>query len=208
MKEEELREQIALHGKSLFDRGYTCGGSGNMSARLDDGILVTPTNSSLGRLDLGRISRITWDGNLICGDKPSKEGDLHLSVYRSRTDARAVVHLHSLHAVAVSCLEGLNPMDVLPPITPYFVMRIGRLPLVPYYPPGDPQLAEAVGRLAADHRGILLAHHGTVVVGKNLDEAVYGAEELEETARLFILLQNKRYSVLSEEEIVELKNRF
>jgi 3-dehydro-4-phosphotetronate decarboxylase len=208
MTENDVREQLVVHGKSLFDRRYTCGGSGNMSVRLPDGVLVTPTNSCLGRLEKDRISKLDGDGKLISGDPPSKELGLHLAVYRTRPNAGAVVHLHSPHAVALSCLNGLNTDNVLPPITPYFVMRIGRLPLVPYYPPGDPGLAEAVGRLAARCRGVLLAHHGTVAAGKDLDDAVYNAEELEETARLFLVLRNENYAVLNHDAVEELRKRF
>ena len=208
MTEYDIREKMIVHGKSLFDRRYTCGGSGNMSVRLPDGVLVTPTNSYLGRLEKDRISKLDGDGKLISGDPPSKEWGLHLAVYRTRPNAGAVVHLHSPHAVAVSCLNGLNTDNVLPPITPYFVMRIGRLPLVPYYPPGDPGLAEAAGRLAARCRGILLAHHGAVTAGKDLDDAVYNAEELEETARLFLVLRNENYAVLNHDAVEELRKRF
>ena len=208
MTEYDIREKMIVHGKSLFDRRYTCGGSGNMSVRLPDGVLVTPTNSCLGRLEKDRISKLDGDGNRISGDPPSKEWGLHLAVYRARPNAGAVVHLHSPHAVAVSCLNGLNTDNVLPPITPYFVMRIGRLPLVPYYPPGDPGLAEAAGRLAARCRGILLAHHGAVTAGKDLDDAVYNAEELEETARLFLVLRNENYAVLNHDAVEELRKRF
>jgi len=208
MTENDIREKMIVHGKSLFDRRYTCGGSGNMSARLADGVLVTPTNSCLGRLEKDRISKLDGDGKLISGDPPSKEWFLHLAIYRARPDAGAVVHLHSPHAVAVSCLNGLNSDNVLPPLTPYFVMRIGRLPLVPYYPPGDPGLAEAAGRVAGRCRGVLLAHHGTVVSGKDLDDAVYNAEELEETARLFLVLRNENYAVLNHDAVEELRKRF
>ncbi len=208
MKEEDLRQQMVMHGKSLFDRRFTCGGSGNMSVRVADGVLMTPTGSCLGRLDAAGIARLDERGNRIGGDPPSKEWPLHLAVYRARPDAGAVVHLHSPYAVAVSCLNGLNPDNVLPPITPYFVIRIGRLPMVSYFPPGDPGLAEETGRLAAKSRGVLLAHHGTVTAGKNLDDAVANAEELEETARLFLLLRRENCSVLPHEAVEELRRRF
>jgi ribulose-5-phosphate 4-epimerase/fuculose-1-phosphate aldolase len=207
MSEDDIREKMVLHGKSLFERRFTCGGSGNLSARVADGVLVTPTNSCLGRLEAERISKLDWDGKIISGDPPSKEWALHLAVYRARPDAGAVVHLHSPHAVAVSCLNDLNADNVLPPITPYFVMRIGRLPLVPDYPPGDPDLAKAAGRLAARCRGVLLAHHGTVVAGKDLDDAVYNAEELEETARLFLMLRSENYAVLTHDAMEALRKK-
>lgn len=208
MTENDIREKMVVHGKSLFERRYTCGGSGNMSARVAGGVLVTPTNSCLGRLEAGRISKLDADGKLLGGDPPSKEWALHLAVYRARPEAGAIVHLHSPHAVAVSCLKGLNADNVLPPVTPYFVMRIGRLPLVPYCPPGDPVLAEVVGRLAARCRGVLLAHHGTVVAGKGLDDAVFNAEELEETARLFLMLRRENFAVLDHDAVEELRKRF
>jgi ribulose-5-phosphate 4-epimerase/fuculose-1-phosphate aldolase len=208
MTENDIRGKMVVHGTSLFERRYTCGGSGNISARVADGVLVTPTNSCLGRLEKDRISKLDWNGKIISGDPPSKEWGLHLAFFRARPETGAVVHLHSPHAVAVSCLNGLNPDNVLPPITPYFVMRIGRLPLVPYYPPGDSGLAEAAGRLAARCRGVLLAHHGTVVAGNDLDDAVYNAEELEETARLFLMMRNENYAVLDHDAVEELRKRF
>ncbi len=208
MKEDDLRQQMVVHGKSLFDRRFTCGSSGNMSVRVADGVLMTPTNSCLGRLKADRIARLDARGDRVEGDAPSKEWPLHLAVYQARPDAGAVVHLHSPHAVAVSCLNGLNPDNVLPPITPYFVMRIGRLPMAPYFPPGDPGLADEVGRLAARSRGVLLAHHGTVAAGKDLDDAVANAEELEETARIFLMLRNENSAVLPHDAVEELRRRF
>ena len=162
MSERELRERIAMHGKSLFDRGYTCGSSGNISVRLPDGILVTPTNSCLGRIDPDRIAKLRWSGDHVAGDAPSKEAFLHLAMYRSREKETAIVHLHSTSSVAVSSLEGIDERDVLPPITAYYVMRVGRLPLIPYFPPGDETLAEAVAKAAAEAHAMLLANHGPV----------------------------------------------
>ncbi len=135
--ETRLREQIALHGESLHARGLVPGSSGNISAFLEDGLLVTPTNSCLGRLDPARISKLDWKGNHIDGDQPSKEGFLHLLMYGKRPGTRACVHLHSTHAVAVSCCDGLDKENAIPPLTPYYVMKIGRLPLIPYFMPGD-----------------------------------------------------------------------
>lgn len=192
MSERELREQIAMHGRSLFDRGYTSGSSGNISVRLPDGILVTPTNSCLGRLDPDSIAKLKWDGSQISGDKPSKEAVLHLSMYRSREKDDAIVHLHSTHSVAVSCLPNVDPANVLPALTAYYVMRVGRLPMLPYFPPGDQQLAAEVERMAIDAHAILLANHGPIVAASDLDKAVYASEELEETAKLFLLLQDRQ----------------
>jgi len=206
--ENSLRERIALHGRSLFERGYGCGSSGNISVRLEDGILVTPTNSSLGRLDPARISKLDREGRLISGDVPSKEAFLHLAMYQERPEEKAVVHLHSTHSVAVSCLAEIDPEDVLPPITAYYVMRVGKLPLLPYYRPGDMALAEAVRMAAREHKAMLLANHGPVVAGRDLEAAVYAAEELEETAKLFLLLRGERTRFLSEAQIADLKAHF
>lgn len=208
MRERELREQMVVHARSLFERGYTSGSSGNISVRLEDGILVTPTNSCLGRLDPDRISKVRLDGTHVEGDAPSKEAFLHLSMYRSRPGESAIVHLHSTHSVAVSCLEGIEPENVLPPITAYHVMRVGRLPLIPYYAPGDTELAGAVERASRSARAVLLAHHGPVVSGKSLDAAVNATEELEETARLFLLLRGQGFRTLSSEQVRELEERF
>ncbi len=208
MSETALRERIALHGKSLFGRGYGCGSSGNISMRLEDGLLVTPTNSCMGRLDPARISKLSPEGELLAGDKPSKEAFLHLAMYRERPDAEAIVHLHSTYSVALSCLADIDPADVLPPITAYAVMRVGKLPLVPYFRPGDMALAEAVAQYAKAHHAVLLANHGPVVAGKNLDSAVYAAEELEETAKLHLLLRGCDVRLLTAEQVAELRETF
>jgi 3-dehydro-4-phosphotetronate decarboxylase len=208
MSERELREEIARHGQSLFGRRYTSGSSGNISVRVPDGILITPTNSSLGSLDADRISKVDWDGNHLSGDRPSKEAFLHLSMYRKRPREAAVVHLHSTWSVAVSCLADLNPQNVLPPITAYYVMRVGQLPLVEYFPPGDPQLATAVENRAEYSSSVLLANHGPVVAGKSLEAAVHSIEELEETARLYLILRNLPTKFLSEDQCQQLRERF
>jgi ribulose-5-phosphate 4-epimerase/fuculose-1-phosphate aldolase len=204
MTEAALRERICAVGRSLFERGLTAGSSGNLSARLDDGYLLTPTGSSLGALDPARLSKLDPEGRPIAGDPPSKEAFLHRAVYLARPKAASVVHLHSTHAAAVSCLEGLDPAECLPPLTPYFVMKIGRLPLVPYHRPGDPQLGDVVRGLAARHAAVLLANHGPVVSGASLDDAVNAAEELEETAKLFLLLHGQPVRTLTPEQIREL----
>lgn len=203
-----LREKICRHGKSLFDRGLTFGSSGNISvAHPDGGWLMTPTNSSLGDLDPAALSRLDQDGRHISGGKPTKEDFLHQVMYAKRADTGAVVHLHSTHSVAVSCLHGLNEHDCLPPITAYYVMRVGQLPLVPYYPPGDRSLAEAVEKLAGKHHAVLLANHGPVVAGSSLDNAVYATEELEETAKLFLLLRGSQIRPLTPAQVEALRAR-
>lgn len=210
MSEETcLRDAICATGRSLYDRGLTFGSTGNLSQRLEDGgWLMTPTNASLGALDPARLSRLDAQGAWVSGDKPTKETFLHIAMYRERQDARAVVHLHSTHSVAVSCLDGIDPDDVLPPMTAYYIMRVGRLPLVPYFPPGDDALAKAVGKLAGKHHAVLLANHGPVVAGTSLDTALYATEELEETAKLFLMLQGAAIRNLTAEQVAELRKRF
>jgi ribulose-5-phosphate 4-epimerase/fuculose-1-phosphate aldolase len=207
-EESRQREEIVVFGQSLFQRGLTAGSSGNLSVRLDDGWLLTPTNASLGRLDPARISKLDWEGKHVSGDQPSKEAFLHRAMYEQRTGAGAIVHLHSTHSAAVSCMCGLNHDDCIPPLTPYFVMKIGRLPLVPYHRPGDPALAGAIGALARKHSAVLLANHGPVVSGASLEAAVYAAEELEETAKLFLLLRDEPFRALDAAQIDELKSTF
>jgi len=204
-----VRDDIAKVGKSLFDRGLTFGSTGNISVRLPDGgWLMTPTNASLGELDPARLSRFDAAGRHTGGDKPTKEAVLHLAMYGERADAGAVVHLHSTHSVAVSLLEGVDPADVLPPLTAYYVMRVGRLPLVPYIPPGDVALAAAVGKLAGAHHAVLLANHGPVVAGTSLANAQYATEELEETAKLFLMLRGAAVRSLTPAQAADLRQRF
>ena len=207
MNENRLRDQMTELGRSLYERGLTFGSAGNLSARLDDGFLITPTNSCLGRLDPARITRLDSSGKVVSGDTPSKESFLHLGMYRERSNAGAVVHLHSTHSVAVSILDGLDPERPIPPMTAYYVMKIGRLKLLPYYAPGDPLLADAVREVASRHHALLLANHGPVVAGSDLETAIYAVEELEETARLFLLLRGERLRLLSAEEVQALESR-
>ena len=203
------REAICRLGHSIFTRGLTFGSSGNISVRVQDGgWLMTPTNASLGELDPARLSRLDEHGTLVSGDAPTKESFLHRAMYDGRPDAGAVVHLHSTHSVAVSCMADVDPSDVLPPITAYYVMRIGRLPLVPYFPPGDVRLAEAVRPLVGRHHAVLLANHGPVVAGTSLAAASGAIEELEETARLFLMLQGHRVRHLTPEQVDELRTKF
>ncbi|MGB7325285.1 MAG: 3-oxo-tetronate 4-phosphate decarboxylase [Rubripirellula sp.] len=208
MNERELRERIAQHGKSIFDRGLTAGSSGNISVLVPDGMLITPTNSCLGRLDPDRITKLDRSGERVAGDAPSKEAFLHHSMYQSRPNERAIVHLHSTHSVAVSCLAGIDESNVLPPITAYYVMRVGTLPLVPYFAPGDEKLAAAVERAAVAAHAVLLSNHGPVVSGKDLDSAVNATEELEETAKLFLMLRGEATRYLTPDQVGELNQRF
>ena len=208
MSENAERDSICRLAKSLFDRGLTIGSSGNISVRLDDGWLMTPTGSSMGNLDPNEISKLDLSGNLISGNNPTKESFLHIAMYDERPDSRAVVHLHSTHSVAVSCLADIDKKNVLPPITAYYVMKIGTLPLIPYFPPGDINLAKAVKEMASDHHAVLLANHGPVVAGKTLEDAVYAIEELEETARLFLLLKNMKTQYLNQNQVNTLTKLF
>jgi ribulose-5-phosphate 4-epimerase/fuculose-1-phosphate aldolase len=208
MSETKSREDIARLAKSIFDRGLTFGSSGNISLRLDDGWLMTPTGSTLGDLDPARLSKLDNDGNHLSGDKPTKENFLHMAMYEERPETGAVVHLHSTHSVAVSCLADINPENVLPPITAYYAMRIGTLPLIPYFPPGGLDLARAVREMAGKYHAVLLANHGPVVAGKSLRDAFYAIEELEETARLFLMLRGMNTRFLTEDQVAALKTRF
>ena len=205
MNEAKLREEICAIGASIFARGLTAGSSGNISVRTEEGWLMTPTNASLGRLDPARLSKLDDGGRLVSGDPPTKESFLHRVMYEERPSTGAVVHLHSTHSVAVSCLAEIDPVDVLPPITAYYVMRVGRLPLVPYFRPGDIALAEAVRGFAGKHHAVLLANHGPVVAGANLDAAVNAVEELEETAKLYLLLRGANTRYLTATQIRELQ---
>ena len=205
MNESALREQLVMFGASLYARGYAHGSSGNLSARLPDGLLVTPTNSCLGRLDPGRIAKMSNEGAHVSGDAPSKEAFLHLAMYQERPAAQGIVHLHCTHCVAVSCLADFSG---LPPITAYYVMRIRALGLIPYYRPGDRALAEAVREKAKKHHTVLLANHGPVVAGRSIEDAVYSAEELEETAKLFFLLEGRRTRFLDAAQIADIEKHF
>jgi ribulose-5-phosphate 4-epimerase/fuculose-1-phosphate aldolase len=208
MNESQQREQICRTAKSLFDRGLTHGSTGNISARCDEGWLLTPTGSNLGSLDPSRLSKLDWSGKLISGDAPSKENFLHLCMYQQREKSGAVIHLHSTYSVAVSVLADVNSDDVLPPITAYYVMRIGTLPLVPYFAPGDMKLADAVREMASRHHAVLLANHGPVVAGSNLAAASDAIEELEATARLHLLLQGHKTRLLTPSQCAELRERY
>jgi len=201
-------QAIVELGASLFARTLTFGRTGNLSVRVDDHVLVTPTGVSLGALCADELSVIDLKGRHISGAKPSKEAFLHAAVYRARPDSGAVVHLHSTHAVAISCLADVDPQDVLPPLTAYYVMRVGILPLLPYHAPGDASLEPLAEATAVNHRCFLLANHGSVISGVDLAAAADAAEELEETARLFLMLRDHKTAPLDETQVEELRQRF
>ena len=205
MTETATRQLLTRLAASLFARGFSVGSAGNISVRLQDGYLITPTNSSLGQLDPERISRLDSEFRHIGGDPPSKEVFMHRAFYAARPQAGAVVHLHSTQATAISCLADLDPANPIPPLTPYFVMRVGRtLPIVPYYRPGDPAMEPAIHAAALTARAILLANHGPVISGKTLTDAVYAAEELEEAAKLFLLLRAASPRLLTPAQVDDL----
>jgi ribulose-5-phosphate 4-epimerase/fuculose-1-phosphate aldolase len=209
MTEKETRQLLCELAASLFARGFSVGSAGNVSVRLPDGYLMTPTNSSLGRLDPVRLSKLDAGFRHIDGDKPSKEVFMHRAFYQAREDAGAVVHLHSTQATAVSCLPDVDVSQPIPPLTPYFVMRVGRLmPIIPYYRPGDPAMEPAIHAAARDARAVLLANHGPVVSGKTLTEAVYAAEELEEAAKLFLMVRAHAPRLLTAAQVDDLLTTF
>lgn len=207
-EERQAREGLVRWGRSLFERGLTPGSSGNLSVRLEDGYLFTPTNSCLGFLEAERLSKLGLDGQHLSGDKPTKELPLHFAFYEARPSARAVVHLHSTHATALSCLADVDPDDAIPPITPYVVMRVGRVPVVPYTKPGSADVAPLIRAKAPDHPAILLGNHGPVVAGASLEAAVFAMEELEETARLVLLTRGMAVRHLSPTQVGDLNTSF
>jgi len=209
MDEMATRELLVELARSLFQRGFSVGSAGNFSVRLDDGYLITPTNSSLGRLDAARLSKLDARWNHISGDKPSKEVFMHRAVLTARPDAGAVVHLHSTHATAIACLAPVGETAPIPPLTPYFVMRVGRsLPVLPYHRPGDPAMEAGIHEAAKTARAVLLANHGPVVSGRTLTDAVAAAEELEESARLALMLRGTPARVLDAAQVDDLLNAF
>jgi ribulose-5-phosphate 4-epimerase/fuculose-1-phosphate aldolase len=209
MSETTIREDICRLGRSLFERGLTPGSSGNVSVRLDDGgYLVTPTNASLGFLDPAKLSRLDAHGRLVSGGAPTKEVPLHTALYQTRNAARAIVHLHSTHSVALSMLPEIDPRAALPPMTAYYLMKCGATALVPYYRPGDPAVADAIKGLAGKYSSVLLANHGPVVAGETLEAAMFATEELEETAKLYLLLRGFNPRYLSPDQVADLVKVF
>ncbi|UCE30053.1 MAG: aldolase [Burkholderiales bacterium] len=208
-EEAVLRERICLLAKSLYDRGLTHGSTGNISARTaDGGLLVSPTGTSFGRLDPARLSRFDGHGRQIDGDAPTKEMPLHTAFYGTRASAGAVVHLHSCHSVALSMMPDVDPEDFLPPLTPYGIMQLGRVRLLPFFLPGDPAMGAAVRGLAGRRSAVVLAHHGPVVAGKDVEAACNAVEELEATARLALLTRGTNARVLSDGEVQAVVSKF
>ena len=209
MTETQLREMICLLAKSMFDRGLTGGSTGNISARTEDGgLLVSPTGTSFGRLDPARLSRFDAQGQHISGDAPTKEMPLHAAFYDTRSSAGAVVHLHSCHAVALSMMPDVDPDHFLPPLTPYGIMKLGKVKLLPFFLPGDPAMGDAVRGLAGKRSAVMLANHGPVVAGKDVEAACNAIEELEDTARLAMLTRGLSPKMLSDAEVKAVVERF
>lgn len=206
--EQQTRQEMARLCASLFARGFSVGTAGNVSARVDDGLLMTPTNSRLGDIEPDRIAKLNLEGQHVSGDRPSKEVFLHRALYDTRPQTGAVVHLHSTWATALSCLADLDDEDCIPPITPYVVMRVGTVKRVPYVKPGDPKSGDLIRALGGSAAGILLANHGPVVAGKDLVSAVAAAEELEETAKLVVALRGMNVNRLSDADVADLRKTF
>jgi ribulose-5-phosphate 4-epimerase/fuculose-1-phosphate aldolase len=207
--ETDLRDQICLLARSLFDRGLTHGSTGNISARTEDGgLLVSPTGTSFGRLDPSRLSRFDAEGRHIGGDAPTKEMPLHSAFYETRSTAGAVVHLHSCHSVALSMMPDTDPDNFLPPLTPYGIMKLGRVKLLPFFLPGDPAMGDAVRGLAGKRAAVMLANHGPVVAGKDVEAACNAIEELEDTARLAMMTRGLNPRTLTEAELQAVVTKF
>ncbi|MGF6759953.1 ribulose-5-phosphate 4-epimerase/fuculose-1-phosphate aldolase [Paraburkholderia sp. GAS33] len=206
-EESKVREEICATGASLYQRGYTVGTAGNISARLDDGWLITPTDACLGRLDPAEIAKVDLAGNAVSGGRPSKTLALHRGIYASNAETRGVIHTHSTHLVALTLAGVWSEADVLPPITPYYVMKVGHIPLIRYRRPGDPQVAEQIAALAGTVRGVLLERLGPVVWERSVAQASYALEEFEETARLW-LMTNPRPAPLDDAALEELRSVF
>jgi ribulose-5-phosphate 4-epimerase/fuculose-1-phosphate aldolase len=208
MTDADPRVELVRVARTLHEAGYSPGTSGNISVRVDDGIIVSPTGARFGSLDSANLSVVDLDGLHVAGPKPTKEALFHAAVYRARPGDRVVIHLHSPYASALSCLAGLDPADALPAYTPYYIMRVGRLPVIDYFPPGDASLADAIEATAVGSRAMLLANHGSLVSGPTFDAAAAAAEEIEETARLHFTLGNRDVRLLSASEVDELRLRY
>ena len=209
MNDTQLREHVCLLAKSLFDRGLTGGSTGNISARTrDGGLLVSPTGTSFGRLDPARLSHFDPSGKQVSGDAPTKEMALHSAFYETRSTAGAVVHLHSCYSVALSMTPDVDADNFLPPLTPYAIMKLGKVKLLPFFMPGDPAMGEAVRGLAGKRAAVMLANHGPVVAGKDVEAACNAIEELEDTARLAMMLRGTRAASLTDQQVKDLVTRF
>ncbi len=208
-EDARLRERLCTLAASLFDRGLTAGSTGNISARTPEGgLLVSPTGTSFGRLDPARLARFDASGTQVEGDRPTKEMPLHAAFYDTRSTAGAVVHLHSCHSVALSMMPDADAENFLPPMTPYAIMQLGRVRLLPYFRPGDPAMGDAVRGLAGKRSAVMLANHGPVVAGRDVEAACNAIEELEATARLAMLMRGTPARLLDDAQIRDLVTHF
>jgi ribulose-5-phosphate 4-epimerase/fuculose-1-phosphate aldolase len=215
---DAIAREVCRIGRSLFERGYVHATAGNISVRLDDadggGWLITPTDACLGTLEPHRLAHIGADGQQRSGDRASKTLALHRRIYAADPQARCVLHTHATHLVALTLAGVWQPQDILPPITPYYVMKVGHVPLVPYHRPGDPAAADWVAQaITASHerqlplRAVMLDRLGPVVWHRSLGEASATLEELEETARLWLLVQ-RQAEPLAADRIDDLRRQF
>jgi ribulose-5-phosphate 4-epimerase/fuculose-1-phosphate aldolase len=201
-----MLEQVCEAGASLYDRGYAFGSTGNLSVREGNRVWITPTGVPLKGLTPERLACIDLEGNCLNENKPSKEYPFHLAAYRAAGErARAIVHLHSTHTVALSCLAVLDPDEPIRPFTPYYLMRVAPLAVLPYFRPGSKDLAAAIQDAAVEHDCMLLRNHGSVCLGGTFSEALDRAEELEETAKLFFLLGGSQVRYLAPAEQMEIQ---
>lgn len=208
LTEQAAKEKIVLFAKSIFDRGLTSGASANMSVKIDGGWVITPTNTCFGFLNADELSVVSEDGTLLSGLPASKEFKLHKAIYQQRPQDTCIVHLHSTYATALSCLPCDDIFNCVPCYTPYLTMRLGQIALVPYFAPGDDDLADAVGKVAAKHAGIIMANHGPIVSATTVESCVFGIEELEESCKMAMLLKDHSAIKLSDPQINYLINRF
>lgn len=197
----ELVGALIEAGRALVDAGLSPGSSGNLSARDGDRILMTGTGTSLGALSPGDIAVLGPDGARIAGPKPSKEVSLHLALYEKNPEHGAVVHVHSPSVVALACLAPWSEESAVPPLTPYALMRVGQVPLLPFAPPGDPAMGALVAASPHPFRAALLANHGAVVSGEDLSRAVDSAIELEEACRIALLTRGADRRLIAPEHV-------
>jgi ribulose-5-phosphate 4-epimerase/fuculose-1-phosphate aldolase len=199
-----LLENLCEVADSFYQRGYAFGSTGNISVRLGEQVWITPTGKSLRGLKPDQLACIDVQGTSLNEAKPSKEFPFHLALYRQRPEVQAIVHLHTLYSVALSCLESFDAENPLPPLTPYYFMRVAPLAVIPYLRPGSQALADAVEAAAPAHNCMLLRNHGVICAGASLSEAVDRTEELEQTARLYFILRDEKVSYLTSNDIADL----
>jgi ribulose-5-phosphate 4-epimerase/fuculose-1-phosphate aldolase len=206
--ESQLRAELVAAAAGLANSGMSPGSSGNISVRHGERIILSPTGSDLAALDPDDLSVLDFDGTLLDGPKPSKEYPFHRAFYRRDPTARAVVHVHSLAACAYSCLAPWSQRSAVPPLTPYFVMRVGQTPLIPYADPGDTQQADDIEALDLRFRAALLQNHGSIATGRRMDEAVQAITELEHTCALLLQLGDRPFAMVPPEAVRRLADKY